>query len=135
LLYHRNAKCWKIVRVVMYGNVCKFEVFLIAEITPCHSVRSTVSVVMLTIVPCLGWCKQAGWQSTGKGLHSQDWTGNTQVKHRQWCRDDPEVWQHVLVLEKQREADLVNCCAFCRFCVNIVVHVACPSLLVSALGK
>ena len=72
LLYHRNAKCWKIVRVVMYGNVCKFEVFLIAEITPCHSVRSTVSVVMLTIVPCLGWCKQAGWQSTGKGLHSQD---------------------------------------------------------------
>ena len=56
----------------MYGNVCKFEVFLIAEITPCHSVRSTVLVVMLTIVPCLGWCKQAGWQSTGKGLHSQD---------------------------------------------------------------
>jgi len=29
----------------------------------------------------LGWFKQAGWQSTGQGLHSHDWAGNTEVKH------------------------------------------------------
>jgi len=84
------------------------------RIVPCHSVWSIGFSLSWWWCCHLGWSKQAGWKSTCQGLRLQDWAGNIKVEYRQRRRNNSEVWKYVFLLEKQREADLVNCCAFYR---------------------